>query len=81
MHKGKKINAEINFENVNVLQLPLGNICGIYSEVGTGSYQIFLNDLEEDHEICDTTLFMLMKHHNSSKKGATKVLSINDLLI
>lgn len=84
MHKEKKINAAINLvllQNVNVLQLPLGNICGIYSEIGTGSYQIFLNDLQDDHEICDRTLFILMEHHNSSQKGMTKVLSINDLCI
>ncbi|WP_310191254.1 hypothetical protein [Bacillus sp. 3255] len=67
-------------QNVNVLQLPLGNICGIYNEICSGCYQIFLNNLEEDHEMCDRALVILMKHHNSSQKGMTKVLTINDLL-
>lgn len=66
-------------QDVNVLLVPLGDICGIYNEICTGGYQIFLNDIQEDQEIRDRTLFILMKHHNSSQKGMTKVLSINDL--
>lgn len=70
-------------QNVHVEPVPLGDICGIYREINAGIYQIFLNEElrndENKYELCDKTLFILMRHHNSDKRGLTKVVTLEDL--
>ncbi|MGO4496463.1 hypothetical protein AB4114_11255 [Paenibacillus sp. 2RAB27] len=69
-------------QNVHVEPVPLGEICGIYKELVPGVYQIFLNEElinDEDTDPCDKTLYILMKHHNSDRRGETKVVTLADL--
>jgi hypothetical protein len=56
----------------------IGDICGIYRMTGRDTYTILLNpaiDLETE----ESTVYLLLKHHNSESKGIQRCVFKNDL--
>ncbi|MDD9266014.1 hypothetical protein ACFPES_03110 [Paenibacillus sp. GCM10023248] len=69
---------------VTLIPFPSDEIYGTYNETTEGNYFIFLNESLQDeskyhHDLLDNTLEILMKHHNSSQKGKTKVVTASSM--